>query len=391
MRICHVITDLDPASGGPPVVASRLAAAQAAAGHEVRLLCYAKPGDQERIDAMLHGMPGGDALIIEAQEPGGRVERTLTRRANARLQALIEQLDVVHAHGVWDPILRASVMIARRAGVPGVVAPHGMLDEWALSEKPLKKKLALTLAYNAMLKAASMFHALSAYEQDCTRGFIRGLGAETPVEVIPNGVFLDEIDPLPEPGAFYAKHPELNGEPYVVFLSRLHPVKGLPILVEAFASAIRDSAPARLVIAGPDAGAQGDAEQAARDHGVADRVHFVGPQWGSDKYAALRDARCFALPSEHEGFSMAICEALACGLPVAISDTCFFPDVATEGAGFVTPREAPPLAEALKTLLTDEPKARAKGEAGRRLVEQRYTWPKIAERAVGLYEGLSGD
>jgi len=260
-----------------------------------------------------------------------------------------------------------------------------------LSEKPLKKKLALTLAYNAMLKAASMFHALSAYEQDCTRGFIRGLGAETPVEVIPNGVFLDEIDPLPEPGAFYAQHPELNGEPYVVFLSRLHPVKGLPILVDAFARATRDRGPARLVIAGPDAGAQGDAERAAEAHGVADRVHFVGPQWGSDKYAALRDARCFALPSEHEGFSMAICEALACGVPVAISDTCFFPDVATEGAGYVVQRDAEPLAEALATLLGDETAARSMGDAGRRLVEQRYTWPRIAERAVGLYRGLRGD
>ncbi|GJQ29080.1 MAG: glycosyl transferase [Phycisphaerae bacterium] len=380
MKILQVTDTLSAKGGGPPMVITRLAAAQAALGHNVTLYCYqTPPGDAEsptddrRAQGRLH-----QARLVR----GGRLERVLPRGAMRDLSRVVSGYDVVHLHGVWYPICLAAARAAQAAGVPYVLAPHGMLDPWALSEKALKKKVFLALAYRAMVNRASLIHALSDYEAQS----IGALGYRPPVATIPNGVFLDEIDPLPLPGAYFAAHPELRGEPFVVFLSRLHPVKGLDILVEAFAIVVRRVPGARLVVIGPDWGAEADLRARARTLGVADRVHLVGPAYGKEKFAAMVDAACFCLPSKHEAFSVAIVEALAAGCPVVISEQCHFPQVQSEGAGLCVVRTPEAVAEALTHLLA-EPTARGMmGCAGRRLVEARYTWERVAELSIRHYE-----
>lgn len=379
MKILQLTSSLSAKSGGPPMVVTRLAAAQAGLGHEVTLCAYATaPGDAESPVDMERS---GGRLTNVRMPRGGSLERVYPRAGMAFLRDMLPSFDVLHIHSLWEPICLGASMVARSLGVPYALAPHGMLDPWALSEKALKKKVFLALAYRRMVERAAMVHALSRYEAES----IRGLGVRAPIETIPNGVFLEEIDPLPAKGTFFAARPELKGEPYALFLSRLHPVKGLDVLCDAFALVLRECPSARLVVVGPDWGAQGALEAQAKALGVADRVHLTGPLYGKDKFAAMVDASCFVLPSRHEAFSVAIVEALAAGCPPVISEQCHFAEVEGEGAGFCVAREAARVAEPMVHLLRDAGLRETMGRAGRAMVEARYTWPRIAAASVEAY------
>jgi glycosyltransferase involved in cell wall biosynthesis len=114
-------------------------------------------------------------------------------------------------------------------------------------------------------------------------------------------------------------------------------------------------------------------------------VHIVGPLYGRDKIAALVDAACFCLPSRQEGFSLAVTEALACGVPPVISQACHFPEVAEVGAGEVVPLEAGAVAAALARVLSDPQRHDRMAAAGRELVASRYTWSRVAAQTVEAY------
>ena len=172
----------------------------------------------------------------------------------------------------------------------------------------------------------------------------------------------------------------------MLFLSRLHSKKGLDVLADAFTELSRRRMDVHLVVAGPDEGAEGDFVRRVTAAGVAPRVHVVGPLYGRDKLAALVDATCFCLPSRQEGFSVAITEALACGIPVVISESCHFPEVAAAQAGSVVPLEPTAVAGALEAIL-GEPELRTRmGQAGASLVRAHYTWDAIAAASLRAYQ-----
>lgn len=387
MRILHVITSLDPKQGGPPVVATRLAAAQASLGHQVEIVAYADPSADERFRKSVQAIPGFEGVTVHLLPlSGGILSEFLRGQGPAWFRQHVGEYDYLHLHGIWNPILLDAAKAATRAGRPYAVVPHGMLDPWCLYgqsfAKRIKKQVALAVAYRRMINDAAFLHVLNADEGR----LMEPLRLRPPTVVLPNGVFLGEVSPLPPAGDFLAKHPELQGQPYILFLSRLHFKKGLDYLADAFAVVARERPALRLVIAGPDDGIADSLRQQLRGLGVEDRAHLVGPLYGPDKLAAFVDCACFCLPSRQEGFSMAITEALACSKPVVISDQCHFPEVAEVGAGYVVPCDAVKVADALRTVLSASPEATAKmGAAGRELVTGRFTWPKIAERTIEAY------
>jgi glycosyltransferase involved in cell wall biosynthesis len=260
-----------------------------------------------------------------------------------------------------------------------------MLDPWSLAQKRWKKKLALALGYRAMLNRAAALHLLNADEQH----LLAPLRLRSPGVVLPNGVFLEEIDPLPPPSAFAQSYPALADKPYVLFISRLHYKKGLDYLAEAFRLVAGRRPEARLVVAGPDDGARADFERRVSGPELAGRVLLVGPLYGAAKWAALAGAACFCLPSRQEGFSVAVLEAMACRTPAVVSEACHFPEVAEAGAGAVVPLDAERIADALDGFLGDPDARRRAGEAGRRLVETQSTWPAVAARSLELYRSLA--
>ncbi len=365
MHILHIIASLDPAQGGPPVVAENLAKAIAALGHSTRLAA-------EAVTSASHVRLPHIGL------------RDLWFGPRSELVQLTREADVLHLHGVWEPLLPAMARTARSVGRPYVVTPHGMLDPWSLAQKKWKKKLALALGYRRMLDSAGALHLLNEDERSLLAPLkLRSLG-----EVIPNGMFLEDVDPPADPRIFGSRQPGPGERPYILFLSRLHYKKGLDLLADAFAAIAAKYPHVDLVVAGPDGGEEQPFRQRIIQLGLEARTWLTGPLYGPEKWSALAGASVFCLPSRQEGFSVAILEAMACRVPVVVSENCHFPEVREVGAGRVVPLDSSSIAAALDAVLADPPGAKAMGEAGQRLVEQRFTWSKVATQMLALYERL---
>ncbi|MBB3216216.1 glycosyltransferase involved in cell wall biosynthesis [Ochrobactrum sp. RC6B] len=376
MNIVHVIGSYDPAKGGPQAVVVRLAAAQAALGHEVTIVSYSDDEVSRRAVAATAAIPGFDrvrTLLL----PMPDLRETLSGSAAAKaMEALLRATDFVHLHGVWETNLLRASMLCRRFSVPYCVCCCGMLDVWSMQQSAWKKKLAMRLGFRRMLDGAAFIHALNADEIE----LMRPLGLKAPPVIIPNGIFLNEVE------GGEADVGGLPGRPYVLFLSRLHYKKGLDILADAFRRVAPLFPDADLVVAGPDGGAEDEFRERIRQYGLQERVHMTGGLYGPAKIAALKRAACFCLPSRQEGFSVAITEALACGVPVAITDACHFPEVGEAGAGIVSPLDPMAVAVALERILEDPDRAARMGAAGAKLVRDNYTWPRIAAQTIAAYQ-----
>lgn len=384
VRVLHVITTLDPNHGGPPAVALRIAAAQAAAGHRVEILAYHTPGGEDRIARSIATIPGIAALTMHRVTMHGAAERWLGRGAAGAVRTRLSQIDFVHLHGVWDTILRVGASESRKVGRPYAVTPHGMLDPWCLGATPfkrLKKHAALAVAYRRMLNNAAFLHVLNRDEQS----LMSPLGLRPPTVVVPNGVFIEEFADLPPRDAYAAGRHELGGRPFLLFLSRVHHKKGLDLLAEGFARVAPEYPDLHLVVAGPDDGALAPLRAQAESLGIAARVHAVGPLYGREKLAALTGAAALCLTSRQEGFSMAVTEAMAARVPVIVSDQCHFPEVSASGAGYVVPLDPAAIAHAIRGVMASPEHRESMGAAGRSLVESRFTWPAIAASLCESY------
>ncbi len=370
LRILHVYNELNPLNGGPPRVIRGLAAGQRDLGHSVRFASADPPDD-----------PGVARFYGEHLDPlPERVVLSRDPRSVARLARWIRTSDVVHLHGIWPVPDVVAADLCRLLRVPYVLAPHGSLHAGALAEKPLKKRVGQhLLGFGRMVKHAAALHCLNPDEQ----AGIAWPHTGRPV-VIPNGVFPNEFEHLPPPAVFRDTVAGLGDAPYILFLSRLHPGKGCAELGEAFGQLAAQRPDLHLVAAGPDQGGAALLAEGAARHGVGDRLHVVGMLDGDRKHAAFAGAAVYCLPSHHEGFSMAITEALACGRPVVITPECHFPQVRDARCGVEVPRDPPALAAGLATVL-DAPDADAMGARGRQLVLDHYTWPRIAAQTVDLY------
>ena len=309
-----------------------------------------------------------------------------SRPLAAHLERAIGDFDIVHVHGLWHFGGLMAARIAKRKGVPYVVSLRGELDGRRLRHKGFKKRIYRALLLDDVLRSADALHAVSAAE--C--GHVARLGIRTPVFVCPNGVDLAALDEgAPPDEGFLAEHPALQGRQIVLYLGRIEALKGLDVLAEAFVEVASTRDDAALLVAGRD---EDDTlpgmQQTLRDAGISERMVLAGFLTGRRKAAAWAGAAVFVLPSYSEGFSNAVVEALAAGLPVVISEQCNFPEVERAGAGFVVPATPGAVAEAVAAVLADADLARRMGERGRRLIEEHYQWSAIARRMAQRYGEL---
>ena len=382
MKVLHVISTIDPDWGGPPVVATRLAAAQAAQGLEVTLMSY--DGEAARRSwANDQGMlKGGDRVRMVYVPTGGRLEGLFGGNARRVARTLMPDHDVLHIHGVWETILRVTAEEAARQGTPYLFTAHGMLGENHLKTKGLKKRIAIALKYRRLFNNAAALHMGNDVEAELSKV----LGLAPPMLVCPNGISFEEIEPLPERGTFRSKFPQIGARPFILFLSRLHEVKGLDFLADAFKIFCETDESTDLVVAGPDGGMQQRFEDSISAHGLQSRVHVVGPLYGRDKFAAFADAACFCLPSRQEGFAIVLNETLACSLPMVITEGCNRPDIVEADAGAMVPLDASAIATALSDLMSDPERRARMGANGRRHAADKLTWDTVARTMFETYE-----
>jgi glycosyltransferase involved in cell wall biosynthesis len=389
MRILKVVQSYYPfhEMGGPVVKVRALAQALAKRGHAITVLT-ADWGLSSR---------NGHGLALERCRWGWRVEEqlietiylssiahyralTLNRHVIGFCATSLKRFDVAHFYGLYDLLGPAVGFYCRRKSVPYVIEPLGMyrpIDRGFLRKALWHRSLGRAFCAEA--------HTLIATADLERQTLIEDGIPPRKIAVRYNGVDSDiAAAAIAARGCFRQKWNVPPGEPLILFLSRLIPRKGGDILIDAFARACPHSG--RLVIAGPEgeAGYLSYLQAHARNSGAAERVIFAGPLYGEDKAAALADADLFVLPSRYENFANVAAEAMACGVPVIVSDACGISSLVAGKAGLVIPPRTECLAEALQQMLGDR-EIYTRFKAGCREVADQLSWDELAGQMESHY------
>jgi len=378
IRILHVIASIAASTGGPARAVVDMARAVAARGHAVSI--YTTDRDMTAAERAAPMPDDGVERHVFAQ---GFPQLFATSWPLARaLDAAIPKADIVHIHSLYLFHVWYAAKLCRKHGVPYLLRPHGSLDPFLWKRHRARKKL-LELAFqDRVIAHVAALHYTAEEEMRLAAPYVHGAKGV----VVPNGLDMAAYPELPAKGGFIARHPELAGTKPVLFLSRINFKKGLDVLIPAFAKALAADPALRLVVAGPDDGYKATAEGFAASARVADKIVWVGMLDAASKRDAFADCALFALPSWSENFGIAIVEAMACGVPVVISDRVnIWREIEVAGAGLVSPPDVDSVAAHILLLAGDPARAARMGSAGRRLAQTRYDWAKVAVDLERVY------
>ncbi|HRQ73185.1 MAG TPA: glycosyltransferase [Phycisphaerales bacterium] len=383
MRIVHAELTMRLADGGVVVAVMDLCREFAARGHDVTLLAC---DDTDVPDAWRAGAPESPRLL-KLDPPALPLGLFSPRQLRAARDA-IAGADVLHLHGAWTPSNVQFAALARHTGVPYVVSIHGMLDDWCMAQKHLKKTLHLALAGRRTLERAGAVHCTAAAELEQSRErFPRARAA-----VIPLFLDLDPFRDPPGPEDARAAFEALRNEgAHILFLSRLHPKKGLELLIDAADLLRARGRDCTLIVAGSgDPAYERSLLERVRGLGLDDRVCFVGFVGGRAKISLLQACDLFVLPSSQENFGYVLFEAMAAGTPVIASrliDT--WPELLESGGADVVDRDPRAIADAIAGLLDDPARRAAMGRAGREWVTRNLNPDAVVARFESLYAELA--
>jgi len=312
------------------------------------------------------------------------------------LKSYLEQLprlsgQILHLHGVWMGFQWVAARAAVAQEAPVLLSPHGMLNRWHLRHLGFKELRKLiywrTVAYPAF-RPIPLIHAVTPRERDEVATWLPGQD----IKVIPNAIDLETMDSLlAEAGEELSPSAD---EPYLLFLGRLHPVKGIDLLIEAFAKAIAGSnSKFRLLIVGPesDPAYVAKLKSLVRLLGVEEKVIFLGPVFGpQEKLSLYRQAWAFCAPSQTEVMGLVNLEAASVELPVVTTyetGLCGW----EEGGGLLVHPQVDELSRALRQVFSwSDLERKDRGQKLRQLVERRYSWQAVGPQWLELYSGLAG-
>lgn len=316
-----------------------------------------------------------DAIRTAKFPPGLGFSRQFEKR-------LVERSpDVVYCIGLWKYFSRSCLQWHRKTGRPYIIAPHGMLDPWALRNHQTRKKVLMLIYQRAHFANAACMRALNVAEL----GAIRALNFNNPVCVIPNGV------DLPASTTTSATKPN---RPTLLFLGRLHRKKGIEVLLESWQRFVANAGKEYLlkIVGWGDADYVAKLEQMTTNMKIESSVDWAGPQFGEDKKKSFQDAIGFILPSFSEGMPMTVLEAWSYQLPVIMTPQCNVPEGIEHNACIECQPDALSIMNALETFAgMSEQQRAAMGNCGRRLVENEFTWEVVSSKMAKVYRWLSGN
>jgi glycosyltransferase involved in cell wall biosynthesis len=376
MKILHAIPSLDPGYGGPAFAFVSLLLNLRRLGADVEALVTFKPTDRFSLleDLRSAGIPVH--LVGPTHLPYDWHPKLL-----AAVKEQVGRAGVVHAHGLFEGLHWLLASACERQGVPFILRPFGVLSKYSLMQKKLKKSIFMQLAGKRILQRVNCLHLASPKERaELGVDFTAGR-----VAIVPNGC--SAVERLSKGDASAHLRRLMVPDSYNLFLGRIHPIKGLELLLAAYEQAGEQTPP--LVIAGfGDPRYLENLKFMARRFGVADRIIWIGEVYGAAKIALLQSAQMILLPSKHENFANVILEGMAVGTPAVISPETGLADIVTEmGAGKVTPRSV----EAYLASMEDV-RLRFLSESKRRelqlATQQRFAWSNIARQWLEIYEDL---
>jgi glycosyltransferase involved in cell wall biosynthesis len=382
IKVLHIVPSIGKESFGLGHVPINLAKFSNDLNTDARIWCL---DSAEQIDWAI-ALPGlaRDKVTRFHRFPPARLGLSHAMVSAARVDG--GDFDIVHQHGIWTACSYVSNTIRRFYRTPTVLAPHGMLHEWALKHSQWKKRLALFAYEHQNLRKAACLHATSETEVSDFRDF----GLSNPIAVIPNGASATWLDSHGDGQRFRQKFSIRSDHRILLFLSRITPKKGLPILLHALDRIRNDFSDWQLVIAGSDefCHLQEVASLVAKLK-LENLILFTGPLYDQAKRDAFAASDAFVLPSHSEGAPMVVLDSLATGVPVITTKVTPWKDLETLKCGWWVEATVDGLIKALQGMLASDPeKLKVMGQRGRELVKSQYLWSVQAVKTIGLYEWL---
>lgn len=301
-----------------------------------------------------------------------------------RLKRNLKDFDLVYVIGVWNHSVAVTCHYCRKYKIPYIISPRGLLYPYATGKKPWKKWPYYYFIARKDLTCANAIHYTSDNEAESCHQL---LGLRNKTIVIPNGLDLSEFADLPQAQVFRRHYPDLQDKRIILFLGRISWKKGLDILIEVFNKIAKERSDTHLVIAGVDEGGYiKSVKKWVGKYGLENRVTFTGMLLGREKLAAFVDSNLFVLPSYSENFGMSVIEAMACGLPVVISNQVgVYKDIQKNNGAVVVECNAASLYQGITAILDNPDLAARLTLQARKITADYFDIEKVADRMLEAF------
>lgn len=388
MRILQIIPSISLVYGGPSQMVLGLSAALAARGIDVTIITTNTNGDigQLPLDIPLNQpiKQNGYQIIYFGCYPSSRYKFSLSL-----LQWLNQnagKFDLAHIHALFSPVTTLAATIARGHRLPYIIRPCGTLDPADLQKKKQLKQIYATLLERPNLAGAAAIHFTSKQEAKISERF--GLGGTGKIPVPQQ----DLVIPLGVTAGLFPKRLRESQVPIILFMSRIEPKKGLDLLIPALESILESGIEFEFILAGSnpqDADYERNIKLKIQNSILAKITKITGFASGDFKNELLANADLFVLPSYYENFGIAVAEAMAAGVPVAISDRVHIAeDIQQAEAGWVTPLELGAIAHSIKSALLNPDERQRRGLNGQEYAKKHYNWDAIAQQTIDAYQQI---
>ena len=387
MRILQIIPSISLVYGGPSQMVLGLSAALASKNIDVTIITTNSNGDigQPPLDVPLNQpiKQNGYQIIYFRCYPFRRYKFSLSLlqwlNANAR------QFDLAHIHALFSPVTTLAATIARGHNLPYIIRPCGMLDPADLQKKKLLKQIYGTVLERPNLAGAAAIHFTSKEEAKISERF--GLGSTSKMSV-PQ----DLVIPLGVTAGLFPQRLRKSQVPIILFMSRIERKKGLDLLIPALESVLGSGIEFQFILAGSnpqDADYETGIKLKIQNSSLAKYTTITGFVGGDFKNELLTNADLFVLPSYYENFGIAVAEAMAAGVPVAISDRIhIWEDIQQAEAGWVGPLEVGAIANLIKSALLNPEERKRRGLNGKEYAKKHYNWEAIAQQTIDAYQQI---
>lgn len=304
-----------------------------------------------------------------------------------RIRKEIKDYEIVHIHEHRQTLAIIASHFARKNNIPYIVQAHGSVLPF-FQKEGLKNLFDKVFGFKILHNAACVF-ALTEVEKE---QYLKMGVDEDKIEIVPLGINLEEYENLPDYGRFRSKFNISDDDKLILFVGRIHEIKGLDLLIDSFNDLIglNENKDIKLAIVGPDDGYLTELEDKIRMYSLEDNVIVTGPLYKEEKQEALVDCDLFVMPSKYESFTTSGLEAMACSKPLVLTKNNHIHDWVDGNCGLACDDDKDSLREAIEKLLFDEDLSKTYGENGKRLIKERYDWDIINKQILDIYEKLLG-
>jgi glycosyltransferase involved in cell wall biosynthesis len=388
MKILHVVPSFAPcfSHGGVVNASYEIAKKQVENGHDVTV--YTTDSCSERLKFKDNYNVNVDGIkVFYFKNLSNSIKNKLTIDTPAssipHIRKTVSDFDIIHVHEHRHSLAIATHRYAKKNNVPYVLQAHGSVLPFFQKEK-LKEVFDKLWGFDILHDASKVF-ALTEIEKE---QYLKMGVEDENIEIVPLGINLKEYENLPPKGNFKAKYGIQEDEKLILFLGRIHEIKGLDLLIKSFNEISNDNV--KLAIVGGDYGFKGELEKLIGKYGLNEKVVFPGVLTGKAKKEALVDCDIFVMPSRYESFTTSGLEAMACSKPLILTKNNHIHTWVEGNAGLTCDFKPEELAKCISTLLDDETLCNTLGKQGRKLIENRYDWNKVEAKIESIYENCIG-